>query len=155
MTIGPAASLTALDLFCGCGGFTLGLQRVGFSALAAVDFDFNAEAIATLSANLVEKRHPGLMPVANAIEADLTQFPPERLAALLRDSLASTGQEGRGEEGFRAWTSSSAGRPARASAPPASATAQTTVTAASSMTRVGCSTANSSASWPFPAPVCS
>lgn len=63
-SIGHAASLTALELFCGCGGFTLGLQRVDFSALAAVDFDFNAEAIATLSANLVERRHADLLPVA-------------------------------------------------------------------------------------------
>ncbi|MFN3408477.1 MAG: DNA cytosine methyltransferase [Limisphaerales bacterium] len=92
----PAAPLTALDLFCGCGGFTLGLQRAGFRVLAAIDF--NPEAIATLRANLVEKHHPGLIPMAHAIEADLTRFPPERLAALLRDSLAPSGGEGRGEE---------------------------------------------------------
>lgn len=89
--IRPASPLNALDLFCGCGGFTLGLQRAGFRVLAAIDF--NPEAIATLRANLVEQRHPGLIPVDHAIEADLTQFPPEQLAALLRDPLAHTGEE--------------------------------------------------------------
>ena len=29
--------LTCLDLFCGCGGFRLGMQRAGFSVLAAID----------------------------------------------------------------------------------------------------------------------
>jgi len=34
--------LTCLDLFCGCGGFSLGMQRAGFRVLAAIDH--NAEA---------------------------------------------------------------------------------------------------------------
>lgn len=78
--------LTCLDLFCGCGGFTLGMQRAGFHVLAAIDS--NPEAIATLRANLVERRHPDLLPVAHALERDLTRFHPEELAALLRDSPA-------------------------------------------------------------------
>jgi site-specific DNA-cytosine methylase len=39
---------TCLDLFCGCGGFTLGMQRAGFDVLAAVDF--NGDAVVTLNA---------------------------------------------------------------------------------------------------------
>ena len=35
--------LTFIDLFCGCGGLSLGLSRAGFKGLAAVDF--NPEAI--------------------------------------------------------------------------------------------------------------
>jgi DNA (cytosine-5)-methyltransferase 1 len=31
-----------LDLFCGCGGFSLGAARAGFSVVAGVDFDSNA-----------------------------------------------------------------------------------------------------------------
>jgi DNA (cytosine-5)-methyltransferase 1 len=31
------AALTFLDLFCGCGGFTLGMQRAGLHCLAAID----------------------------------------------------------------------------------------------------------------------
>jgi len=30
-------ALTCLDLFCGCGGFSLGMQHAGFSVLAAID----------------------------------------------------------------------------------------------------------------------
>ncbi len=34
--------LTTVDLFCGAGGLTLGFQRTGFRAIAAVDFDPDA-----------------------------------------------------------------------------------------------------------------
>ncbi len=70
---GEVRPLTCLDLFCGCGGFTLGMVRAGFHCLAAIDF--NAEAVATLKANLPQVPH--------ALERDLTQFPPEELAVLL------------------------------------------------------------------------
>jgi DNA (cytosine-5)-methyltransferase 1 len=43
---------TFLDLFCGCGGFSLGMERAGFRCLAAMDF--NPEAIATFEVNLPE-----------------------------------------------------------------------------------------------------
>ena len=32
-----ADQLTCLDLFCGCGGFSLGMERAGFRVLAAID----------------------------------------------------------------------------------------------------------------------
>jgi DNA (cytosine-5)-methyltransferase 1 len=47
--LAPAAAPTFIDLFCGCGGFTLGLTRAGLRCLAAIDF--NPEAVATLRAN--------------------------------------------------------------------------------------------------------
>lgn len=78
---GELRPLTFLDLFCGCGGYTLGMQRAGFHCLAAIDF--NAEAVATLRANLVEQRHPSLIPVAHALERDLTQFHPDQLVPLI------------------------------------------------------------------------
>ncbi len=64
--------LTCLDLFCGCGGFSLGMQRAGFKVLAAIDF--NEEAIQTFKANF-----PGVL----ALCKDLTRFTPDKLAARL------------------------------------------------------------------------
>jgi len=62
-----------IDLFCGCGGFTLGMERAGFRCVAAVDF--NAEAVDTLRRNLTHIKY--------VLERDLTQFPPDELAALI------------------------------------------------------------------------
>ncbi len=72
---------TFIDLFCGCGGFTLGMQRAGFDCLAAIDF--NPQAVATLRANLQARSPTGLKPVAFALEADLTSLTPETLAAVI------------------------------------------------------------------------
>jgi DNA (cytosine-5)-methyltransferase 1 len=66
-------AVTFLDLFCGCGGFTLGLERAGFRCLAAIDF--NAEAIATFKANFRKE--------TLALCKDITKFPPDKLAAML------------------------------------------------------------------------
>ncbi len=64
---------TFLDLFCGCGGFSLGLIRAGFQGLAAIDF--NPEAIQVLKANLPEIPH--------VLERDLTRFSPSDLENLI------------------------------------------------------------------------
>ena len=72
---------TFLDLFCGCGGFTLGMIRGGLRCLAALDVD--PSAIATFRANLIDRHHPGLPDVAHALERDLTKFKPDQLAALI------------------------------------------------------------------------
>ena len=39
-----------IDLFCGCGGFSLGMGRAGFQVVAAIDFD--EHAVATFRRNL-------------------------------------------------------------------------------------------------------
>jgi DNA (cytosine-5)-methyltransferase 1 len=75
--------LTFIDLFCGCGGFTLGMLRAGFECKAAIDF--NHEAVETLKKNL-QSDLPGklgLAPVAHALEKDLTKFPPAQLEAVI------------------------------------------------------------------------
>ena len=64
---------TFLDLFCGCGGFSLGMERAGFRCLAAIDF--NTEAVDTFRANFPE--------VPQVLERDLTTFPAAQLANLL------------------------------------------------------------------------
>ncbi len=64
---------TFLDLFCGCGGFSLGMERAGFDCLAAIDF--NPEAVATFRANFPD--------VPQVLERDLTKFPPAQLAELI------------------------------------------------------------------------
>ena len=68
-----SAPLTCIDLFCGCGGFSLGMQRAGFQVLAAIDF--NEEAVATFQANFPKD--------TLALCQDLTQFTPDKLAAKL------------------------------------------------------------------------
>lgn len=65
--------LTFIDLFCGCGGFSLGLERAGFQCLAAIDFD--AEATATFRMNFPE--------VHQVLQRDLTKFAPADLAKIL------------------------------------------------------------------------
>ena len=66
-------SPTFLDLFCGCGGFSLGLERAGFKGLAAIDF--NPEAIQVFRANLKKIPH--------VLEKDLNQFSPADLEKLI------------------------------------------------------------------------
>jgi DNA (cytosine-5)-methyltransferase 1 len=70
---GHAVSPTFLDLFSGCGGFTLGMQRAGFRCLAAIDF--NEQAITTLHANLPNS--------GQVLLKDLSVYAPKELAALI------------------------------------------------------------------------
>jgi DNA (cytosine-5)-methyltransferase 1 len=64
---------TCIDLFCGCGGCSLGMERAGFSVLAAVDF--NKEAIDVFRQNFPNVQH--------ILQEDLTKFPPQKLAELV------------------------------------------------------------------------
>ena len=65
--------LTSIDLFCGCGGFTLGLKQAGLRTLAGIDFA--PDAIAVFRASFPDVPH--------VLEQDLTAFPPRALAALI------------------------------------------------------------------------
>ena len=66
---------TFIDLFCGCGGFSLGLERAGLRCLAAIDF--NKEAVAVFRTNFP------LLGVDRVRQEDLTNFDPNRLAELI------------------------------------------------------------------------
>ena len=57
---------TAIDLFCGCGGISLGLHLAGFKVLAGVDFE--RRYISSFMRNFPESK---------SILADLTAFSPE------------------------------------------------------------------------------
>lgn len=65
--------LKFVDLFSGCGGFSLGLEWAGLKCLAAIDF--NEPAIETFRVN-----HPN---VPHALVKDLTKFSPKDLDRLL------------------------------------------------------------------------
>lgn len=66
-------NLTVVDLFCGCGGFSLGMENAGFECLAAVDF--NKEAIKVFQANFPQVPH--------VLQRDLVQFQPAELQQLI------------------------------------------------------------------------
>jgi DNA (cytosine-5)-methyltransferase 1 len=71
--ITPSVSPTFIDLFCGCGGFSLGLIRAGLRCLAAIDF--NPEAVEVFRTNFADVPH--------VLEKDLSAYTPSKLAALL------------------------------------------------------------------------
>lgn len=54
-TIQSNATPKVIDLFCGCGGFSLGAARAGFDVVAGIDFDKNA--IASHAANFPNSIH--------------------------------------------------------------------------------------------------
>ena len=63
---------TFIDLFCGCGGFSLGLERAGLSGIAAIDF--NEEAVAVFKKNLAQ--------IPFILTKDVTAFTAKNLADL-------------------------------------------------------------------------
>jgi DNA (cytosine-5)-methyltransferase 1 len=65
--------LTFIDLFCGCGGFSAGLERAGLTCLAGIDH--NQHAIQTFKANHSQR--------TVALVKDMTKFQPEELERLI------------------------------------------------------------------------
>ena len=68
-----ASKPTFIDLFCGCGGFSLGMKNAEFECLAALDF--NPQAVQVFKANFPD--------VSHVLERDLTQFTPHELEQLI------------------------------------------------------------------------
>ncbi len=69
----PGRPFQFIDLFCGCGGFSLGMERSGLRALAAIDS--NTEAIVTFGQNLPHVPH--------VLQRDLKTFRPQELDEIL------------------------------------------------------------------------
>ncbi len=67
------ANLSAVDLFSGCGGLTLGLKWAGFKVVAAIDND-------PIAGEAYKANHPEV----RLFNADIREIPAERL----RDELA-------------------------------------------------------------------
>ncbi len=61
---------SAIDLFSGAGGFSLGMEQAGFQVLAAIDTDMNA-------ANTYKKNMDG----SSFFQKDISKFPPKIFAA--------------------------------------------------------------------------
>jgi DNA (cytosine-5)-methyltransferase 1 len=65
--------LTAIDLFCGCGGISVGLRSAGIEVLAGVDIEPNY--IRTFSHNF---------PTAKSLQIDISKVTPEEFMNLLQ-----------------------------------------------------------------------
>lgn len=61
----------AIDLFCGCGGISVGLQRAGFEVVAGIDIE--KKYLASFKCNF---------PNAKALNTDITIIPPEEFMRL-------------------------------------------------------------------------
>ena len=70
--------LTAIDLFCGCGGISAGLRLAGFSVLAGVDVE--RKYLASFERNF---------PEAKSVFGDLAKIPP---AEMMRDIGLAPGE---------------------------------------------------------------
>src|ERR1700732_5229038 len=69
----PTSTFRYLDLFCGCGGFSLGIERAGLTCVAAIDID--SQAVDVFRTNLPDVKH--------VLCRDLTTFKPEDLLDLI------------------------------------------------------------------------
>ncbi len=67
--------LQVVDLFSGCGGMSLGLQRANYHVLGGVEI--NRQAIATYAKNLFRGTDEQELAIHSAPH-DITDFPPER-----------------------------------------------------------------------------
>lgn len=69
------AKLRVLDLFSGCGGFSLGFQAAGFEIAAAIEFDKDAAASHGLNFHPDDPKH--------SVARDITQTSPAMLTSEL------------------------------------------------------------------------
>ena len=68
----PANKLKAIDLFCGCGGISVGLKKAGFHVLAGIDIE--KKYLATFKHNF---------PDVKALNTDITTISPQEFMQLV------------------------------------------------------------------------
>lgn len=71
-------ALRVVDLFAGCGGFSLGFEHAGFDILGSVECDPNAARSHAL--NFLGQAHP-LFEAEHAQPSDITKLDPDEFAA--------------------------------------------------------------------------
>ncbi len=103
MNLKNSKNLTFIDLFCGCGGFSLGLEQAGMNCLAGIDN--NEHAIHTFRGNHSEN--------TLALRKDLTKFKPNELEELIGQDYVDVIVGGPPCQGFssaRQFSGSNSGR---------------------------------------------
>ncbi|MBF0185830.1 MAG: DNA cytosine methyltransferase [Magnetococcales bacterium] len=79
-----------VDLFSGCGGFSLGFKRAGFGVVAGIDLD--PEAAASHAVNFHGKPMPRNRTEREIYSADITQLSPARLAKNIGGKRSETAE---------------------------------------------------------------
>jgi DNA (cytosine-5)-methyltransferase 1 len=69
--------ISVIDLFSGCGGFSLGFKKAGYKILGGIEYDKNA--CLTYANNLFAEVAPNIRSL-HSMPRDITKYPPKKFA---------------------------------------------------------------------------